>query len=69
LKLKLASAIDCGEIFVIATYNLEGDGPLAFICYEEVKMVIAAVRVAHTPNTEVVICSTSVHTAEAACLC
>ena len=38
-----------------ATYNLEGDGPLAFTCYEEVQKVVAAVRVGHTPNTEGVI--------------
>lgn len=30
LKVDLAAVIDCGEyIFVKATYNLEGDGPLA----------------------------------------
>ena len=56
LKLELASVIDWGEIFVKATYNLEGDGPLAFMCYEEVQRVIAAIRVAHTPiATEAVI--------------
>ena len=47
--------IDWGEVFVKATYNLERDGPLAFTCYEEVQKVIAAVRVAYTPNTEAII--------------
>ena len=47
--------IDWGEVFVKATYNLERDGPLAFTCYEEVQKVIAAVRVANTPNTGAVI--------------
>ena len=28
---------------------------MAFTCYEEVQKIIAAVRVAHTPNTEAVI--------------
>ena len=55
LKLELASVIDWGEVFVKATYNLEGDGPLAFTCYEEVQRVVAAIRGAHTPNTEAVI--------------
>ena len=52
LKLELASVIDLGEFFVKATYNLEGDGPLAFTCYEEVQKVVAAIRVAYTPNTK-----------------
>ena len=55
LKLELASEIDLGEVFVKATYNLEGDGPLAFTCYEEVQRVVAAIRGAHTPNTEAVV--------------
>ncbi len=46
LKLELASVIDWGEVFVKATYNLEGDGPLALTCYEEVQRVVAAIRVA-----------------------
>ena len=29
LQLELAAVIDCGERFVKATYELEGDGPLA----------------------------------------
>ena len=55
VKLELASVVDWGEVFLKATYNLEGDGPLAFTCYEEVQKVVAAVRVGHTPNTEAVI--------------
>ena len=61
LKLELAAVIDWGEVFVKATYNLEGDGPLSFSAYEEVHTVAAAVRVAHTPNTEAVIRSISAH--------
>ena len=59
LKLELAAVIDWGEVFVKATYNLEGDGLLSFTAYEEVRTVAAAVRVAHTPNTEAVIRSMS----------
>ena len=62
LKLELASVIDWGEVFVKATYNLEGDGPLAFTCYEEVQRVVAAIRVAHTPNTEAIIRTISTQT-------
>lgn len=59
LKLELAAVIDWGEVFVKATYNLEGDGPLSFTAYEEVNTVATAIRVAHTPNTEAVIRSIS----------
>ena len=55
LKLELAAVIDWGEVFVKATYNLEGDGSLSFTAYEIVQTVVAAVRAAHTPNTEAVI--------------
>ena len=34
LRVELAAVIDCGERFVKATYNLEGDGPLVFQCYD-----------------------------------
>ena len=34
LKLELAAVIDLGIHFVKATYDLEGDGPLALRCYE-----------------------------------
>ena len=48
VKLELAFVIDWGGFFVKATYNLEGDGPLAFTCCEGVQKVDAAVRVAYT---------------------
>ena len=59
LKLELAAVIAWGEVFVKATYNLEGDGPLSFTAYEEVRTVAEAVRIVHTPNTEAVIHSMS----------
>ena len=37
LKLELGAVIDVGEHFVKSTYTLEGDGPLVFICYEEIR--------------------------------
>ena len=37
--------MDWGELFVKATYNLEGDGPLAFTCYEAMQEVILLIQV------------------------
>ena len=37
-----------------ATYKLEGDGPLAFECYETVKCISRSVEMAHAPNVEAV---------------
>ena len=54
LKIELASIIDWGEAFVKATYNLEGDGPLAFTCYEIIQTVVASIQVANTPNVNAV---------------
>ena len=54
LKIELASIIDWGEAFVKATYNLEGDGPLAFTCYVIVQTIVASIQVANTPNVSAV---------------
>ena len=35
-------------------YKLEGDGPLAFECYETVECVSRSVELAHAPNVEAV---------------
>ena len=35
LQIELAIAVDSGEPLVKATYNLEGDGPLALLCYKK----------------------------------
>ena len=37
-----------------ATYNLEGDGPLVFTCFEIVDALSASIRVAHAPNVEAI---------------
>ena len=37
-----------------ATYHLEGDGPLAFTCYEMIQTVVASIQVANTPNVNAV---------------
>ena len=54
LKIELTSIIDWGEAFVKATYNLEGDEPLASICYEIVQTVVASIQVANTPNVNAI---------------
>ena len=46
LKADLAVIVD----FVKTTYNLEGDGPLVFRCYEAISALTAAVNLAHYPN-------------------
>ena len=43
--------MDGGEGLVRATYNLEGDGALAFCAYEIVNTILASIRV---PNLEAV---------------
>ena len=50
LQLELAAIVDWGEHFVKVTYNLEGDGPLVFQCYEMVDPLTTAIRLSHTPN-------------------
>ena len=50
LQLELASVIDCGERFVKATYELEGDGPLVLRCYEVISILQASIHTAHFPN-------------------
>ena len=50
LQLELAVVIDAGEPFVKATYNLEGDGALAFKCYEIYTGLLTAVELQHYPN-------------------
>ena len=51
---KLAAIIDGGENFVKARYNLEGDGPLVFECYEILTALTAGIHTAYYPNLEAV---------------
>ena len=44
LQLELAAIVDAGEPFVKATYQLEGDGVLAFRCYEIFSTLEASVK-------------------------
>ena len=51
--------MDVGEYFVKSTYTLEGDGPLALVCYEKILKVRAVIQTAHYPNVN----ATAVNTA------
>ena len=51
LRLELAAIVDAGVYFVKSTYNLEGDGPLIFSCYEHLSAVAQAVGIGHYPCT------------------
>ena len=59
LKLELASIVDWGKVFVEATYILEGDGPLAFTCYEIMQTIVSAIQVANTFNVDAIVKSIS----------
>ena len=50
LRLELAAVVDVGEHFVKSTYTLEGDGPLALVCYKEILKLRAVIQTAHYPN-------------------
>ena len=50
MQLELAAIVDAGEPFVKATYQLEGDGALAFRCYEIFSTLEASVKLQHFPN-------------------
>ena len=52
--MELAAVVDIGELFVKATYYLEGDGPLVFSCYERLQTVAEACRAPHFPNVRAV---------------
>ena len=54
LRLELAAVTDCGEKFVKATYDLEGDGALVFKCFEILETLTAAIHTAYFPNLDAV---------------
>lgn len=54
LQMELAITIDVGEPFVKATYNLEGDGPLALSAYEHISFLDSFAPTVHYPNTATV---------------
>lgn len=50
LKLELAALVDVGEVFVKATYILEGDGPLVLSSFATLQGVCNACQNVHLPN-------------------
>ena len=54
LRVELAITVDFGHQFVTTTYNLEGDGPLVFLCYESISALTAALSIANYPNLNAV---------------
>ena len=57
LELEIAVIVDAGMPFVQATYRLEGDGPLALLCYEVISSLTTAVNLMpmpHYPNLQAV---------------
>ena len=54
LQMELAITVDVGEPFVKATYNLEGDGPLALSAYEHICFLDSFASTVHYPNAAAV---------------
>ena len=54
LQVELAATIDAGMPFVKATYNLEGDGPLALTCYDAISALNMSARQAYYPNLDAI---------------
>ena len=53
-KIELAVTVDAMAAFVKATYNLEGDGPLALMAYECVHCLYAHITTEYFPNVSAV---------------
>ena len=54
IKLELAALVDMGEVFVKATYLLEGDGPVVLSCFETLQGVCNACQNVDLPNVHAV---------------
>ena len=50
LRLQLAAMVDIGRPLVEAMYNLEGDGPFVFACYEQLQAVTNKFAQQDRPN-------------------
>ena len=55
LKMELASAVDIGEYFVKATYDLEGDGRLMLTCCEQTLKIRAAIQTGYYPSVQAIV--------------
>ena len=52
LQIELAAIVDWGEPFVKTTYRVEGDGALAFECFEVIDTIRAFIQSGTTPNIQ-----------------
>ena len=50
MKKEIASTVDSMELFVRATYKLEGDGPLSLIAYQQLSLLYTSVSTQYYPN-------------------
>ena len=50
LQLELAAVVDAGKPLVESTFILEGDGTLAWQCYEQLMVIQNSIQVANLPN-------------------
>ena len=50
LKMELCITVDSMQPFVQATYLLEGDGPLVFTAYEQIRKLYNHISLEHYPN-------------------
>ena len=50
LKVELCITVDSMRPFVQATYLLEGDGPLVFTAYEQIRKLYNHISLEHYPN-------------------
>ena len=54
LKMELAIMVDAMELFVKATYLLEGDGPLALVVYQQLSLLYSHISTEYYPNVAAV---------------
>ena len=54
LQIELAAVVDVGELFVEATYNIEGDGPIVLQAYDQIQVLKAKIENPHYPNVDAV---------------
>ena len=55
--MELTIIVDYGEIFVKATYDLQGDGPLILHCFKIIDHLCIAIKMldTHSPNAAAVV--------------
>ena len=54
LKMELSITVDAMHPFVKATYSFEGDGPLALVAYQHLRLLYSHFELEHYPNVAAV---------------